>query len=448
MHSLIINLLFCLLISFVPANALPKRDSIPIPPSQDPFYLPPAGYESAAPGTILRSRPAPSHLAAFQLTPLNPKSVTQILYRTTDSLGNPEVTVTTIIVPYNANYERLISYQIATDAAYINCAPSYTLQTGTNVKYAGTGSVEVFLVTAALNQGWVVSLPDWEGPNATFVEGRQAGQSTLDSVRAALKSTSITGILPNASYAMWGYSGGALASEWAAELNTKYAPELSFVGAAIGGLTPNVQNVYATINNGLFAGLANAALLGLANGLPAFKQALLPHLVPEKEAEFNQAQTQCFFADTVGYAFQNVSTYFVDGANVLNDPVISHTFNTTVNQGFNGVPQMPLFVYKAQNDEISPIADTDALVAKYCAAGVDITYVRDAFGEHFVQAATSLGDVINFFIARFEGQPLTGCSTRDSFLDALDPGAPGVLGPFIVDALLDFIGTPIGPTNF
>lgn len=64
---------------------------------------------------------------------------------------------------------------------------------------------------------------------------------------------------------MWGYSGGALASEWAAELQTKYAPEIPFVGMAVGGLTPNVTNVLKTISGGLFAGIASAGFIGLGN---------------------------------------------------------------------------------------------------------------------------------------------------------------------------------------
>lgn len=54
---------------------------------------------------------------------------------------------------------------------------------------------------------------------------------------------------------MWGYSGGALASEWAAELHQIYTPELPLIGAAIGGGTPDMCNVINTINKGPFAGL-------------------------------------------------------------------------------------------------------------------------------------------------------------------------------------------------
>jgi hypothetical protein len=230
-------LLFC---SQIASGSILPRVA-PIPPAQDPFYRPPPGYENAAPGTILASRPAPAKLEILNLIPINIKQVTQLLYRTTNALGEPEVTVTTVLVPDNASYDKVVNYQVAEDSGgQINCAPSYTLQTGSQALYAGTGDVEMLLIIGALNEGWIVNTPDWEGPNSTFIEGFQAGQATLDSVRAVLSSGNITGVEKDAKVNMWGYSGGALASEWAMELQASYAPELKFVGAAIGGVTPNV----------------------------------------------------------------------------------------------------------------------------------------------------------------------------------------------------------------
>jgi hypothetical protein len=261
----VLNLLIC---SQVALGGILRRDA-PIPPSLDPFYLPPPGYENAAPGTILRSRPAPAKLQVLSLVPVNIKQVTQLLYRTTNALGQPEVTVSTVMVPQNASYDKVVSYQVAEDSGgQINCAPSYTLQTGSQSIYAGTGDVEMLLILGALNEGWIVSSPDWEGPNSTFIEGFQAGQSTLDSVRAVLSSGKITGVKSDAKVQMWGYSGGALASEWAMELQASYAPELKFVGAAIGGVTPDVQNTYGSINHGPFAGIDPAALIGMGKAFP------------------------------------------------------------------------------------------------------------------------------------------------------------------------------------
>jgi hypothetical protein len=64
-----------------------------------------------------------------------------------------------------------------------------------------------------------VNVPDYEGPLASFTAGLMSGYATLDSVRAALNCGEILGLSPKARYAMYGFSGGALAAEWAAEFN-------------------------------------------------------------------------------------------------------------------------------------------------------------------------------------------------------------------------------------
>ncbi|KAI5195734.1 hypothetical protein E4T38_08888 [Aureobasidium subglaciale] len=257
----------------------------------------------------------------------------------------------------------------------INCAPSYTLQTGSNTTYAGTEGIEAALIAAALDQGYIVNSPDWEGPKSVFVAGIEAGQASLDSIRAASKSGSLTSISPFAKVQMWGYSGGAFASAWAAERQASYASEIPFVAMAIGGITPNVVKVFDTLNKGTFA-----------------------------------------------------------------DPIVNTTITNRATMGRHGTPSMPIFAYKAVAGEISPIADTDALVQQFCNAGVSVTYVRDPFGEHFTQAATSTGDVLNFLADRFNGVSISGCSIRSEFLDALDPGAPGRLGVSLTQVLLNALG--------
>lgn len=82
-------------------------------PQDDPFYTPPAGYESAKVGDILASRSV--KIAAFSKLPQNLKAAYQLLYRTVDINGNPAATVQTVMVPYNArkNPMRILSYQVS-----------------------------------------------------------------------------------------------------------------------------------------------------------------------------------------------------------------------------------------------------------------------------------------------------------------------------------------------
>jgi hypothetical protein len=161
------------------------------PPTQDPFYTPPAGYEQAAPGTILRSRDPPSPLAAFGALPLVLADTQQILYRSTDTFGNPTSTVSTILIPFKADKTKLLSYQIAQDSAFLNCAPSYAFQflsdSGGPLGTIGT-QAEITGIGAALAEGWVITIPDHEGPNAAFLANTRGGQHVLDGIRATLSS--------------------------------------------------------------------------------------------------------------------------------------------------------------------------------------------------------------------------------------------------------------------
>lgn len=131
---------------------------------------------------------------------------------------------------------------------------------------------------SALERGWLVSVPDHDGPNAGFGAGKLTDQLTLDSLRAALKSESITGLQPTANVMIWGYSGGALATGWALEMQDEYAPELSITAAALGGVPADAAAaIFGTVNKGTGAGLASSAARGLSHANPESAALSNPH---------------------------------------------------------------------------------------------------------------------------------------------------------------------------
>ena len=78
------------------AMAFLSRASTPfLPPSQDPFYTAPPGYQSSPPGAVLRVRLAPGLTSVIG----NTSAAYNILYRTTDSNYQPSWAVTTLYVP-------------------------------------------------------------------------------------------------------------------------------------------------------------------------------------------------------------------------------------------------------------------------------------------------------------------------------------------------------------
>ncbi|CCD52729.1 hypothetical protein ACHAQE_003752 [Botrytis cinerea] len=431
----------------VPTSDQLLQRAVPIPPTDDPFYVPPTALENSQPGTILRSRSI-NDLSIGGVVPFQAEAAYQLLYRTTDSLGDASAAVTTIVVPKNANSSRLLSYQMATDAAWPNCAPSYILQLGSSLKNGGSGAAETLLVIAALNQGWIVNLPDYEGLESAFTSGIQAGQATLDSVRAALSSGDLTSISSQAEYQMWGYSGGSLASEWAAELQPSYAPELNFKGTALGGLVPNITSVMLSSNKGLFTGLIPAGVIGLTNGYPVLKEYLHKNLVPSTASKFYKASTQCLGSNIASFLGQDIGLYLDHGLSTLFTSIAKDVLAITGQMGLYGTPKMPIFLYKAISDEVSVVGDTDAVVSKLCSQGANINYARDMFGGHATEAITGAGDAFTFLIDRFNGVPTTsGCTTNNVWTVTFNPRAITALGPAVASALLALLQVPVGPSD-
>lgn len=68
----------------------------------------------------------------------------------------------------------------------------------------------------------------------------------------------------------------------------------------------------------------------------------------------------------ITYAYQDMGEYFIGGIADITSPIVLKIINRDGIMGYHGVPQMPIFAYKAIGDEISVVEDTDALVDKYC----------------------------------------------------------------------------------
>ncbi|KAL4922411.1 secretory lipase-domain-containing protein [Aspergillus aurantiobrunneus] len=444
-------LLFQLLFLAVPlfTAALPsaevKRDG-PLTPGEDPFYTPPAGWESAAPGSILRHRTPPFPIAAFGLAEVNLDASHQILYRTTDSFGEPITTVTSVLVPHNADYTKVVSYQVAQDAADPNCSPSFAIQ-----QFADAGEalalvmpqLEYLFMSSALNKGFVVIIPDHLGPRSAFLANSLSGQAVLDNVRAALASTDFTSISPQATVVLWGYSGGSLASGFAAELQPSYAPELNIAGAALGGTVPKILPVIESSNKGIFTGLIPAGIQGLANEYPEAQQLIREGIRPNKWAEFNKTQHLCLTGNIIEYLGDDVYSY-------VNDPDLFTTPLATQLMDENAMgqrtPEIPLLIYKAVNDQISPINDTDDLYDTYCGNGASVEYVRDLLSEHALLTITGAPDAFMWLTDRLNGVPVDqGCSKTTQLTGLQDPKALAALGSDIVRFLLGFLSLPVGP---
>lgn len=131
-----------------------------------------------------------------------------------------------------------------------------------------------------------------------------------------------------------------MASEWAAELQPSYAPELDFVGAALGGLTPNITNVVLTINEHYFAGVAFSGMYGMSKAYPNMSNFIYDSLFPSKREEFYQIAGGCSAQNSKRGKDKDIFSYFSNGKSVLSAPIPSTVLATDGLMGIHGIPQM------------------------------------------------------------------------------------------------------------
>ncbi|KAL4876994.1 putative lipase [Aspergillus karnatakaensis] len=367
---------FILLLTLINAFLCECSDEQARLPSTDAFYTPDNSDWAELPaGTILKHREvklgtlipnAPSQAKAFQL-----------LYVTQNVTELPAYTVTTIIVPPRPNYNRLLSFQIAYDAPDIDCSPSYGLQFGAEGNAVVWNMPQRLSVLPFLMRGPILNIPDYEGTNAAFTVGPQTAFQTLDSIRAALKSTDITGLDKNADTVMYGYSGGGFATEWASEFHATYAPDLRIIGAVVGGPPPNITKTYLSIEGGEMSAINAYAVLGVMNAFPNVSDYLHEHLLPQHKRTFLNSQHRCHPKNCKPPLLKGIkiSDFFDNGNKFLN--VFEDVLNINGVMGRREAPKFPLFVYKGLNDNITvDNEDVDALVESFCTKGTKVRYYR------------------------------------------------------------------------
>ncbi|WP_433662654.1 lipase family protein [Nocardia sp. CA-128927] len=420
----------------------------PLTPQVDPFYQPPAGYESQAPGSILRSREM-HFLAAVTELPLKVQ-VWQLLYRTTDLHGEPESAVTTVLLPWGATPDKnrpLLSYETFYDSTNTACAPSYVLQQQNLLEGVAGGqtNIELMAITAGLTKGWAVSIPDHEGPHGHLGVDKEPGYISLDGIRAAEQFAPLGLAGKDTPVGVWGYSGGGMAGGWTAEMQPAYAPELNIKGVALGGPVPDLRAVLH-VNGSLAASVIGIGIASLQTAYPKFGAVMDTYLTPEGRTKMETIRSRCLIPNVILDAFTDYQRYFtIPIPQLLEVPDIKETFDA-VTLGNNN-PGMPMYVYQAALDEIVPPATTDKMVEQYCAGGTPVQYQRDHLSEHTLLATYGMSGALNWLKARFEPNSPTpvGCHTEDQLSTFLNPDNDITQLQIWFDTARAALGLPVEP---
>ncbi|AGB26629.1 lysophospholipase [Mycobacterium sp. JS623] len=389
-----------------------------VTPDDDPFYEPPPDYAEAEPGTVLRSRDV---RIGFLGVIRQRVAATQLLYRTTNLHGDPEVAVTTVLLPAQRDPELdcpLLSYQCAIDAVSSRCFPSYAMRLGARPVGAFT-QAEYLLVAAALAEGWAVSVPDHEGCHGMWGSPREPGYRILDGIRAAIRHERL-GLAPSTPVALWGYSGGGLASSWAAELRESYAPELNVVGAVLGSPVGDPGSVARRLNGSFFAGLAALMITALTHVFPGAQRVVDEHATAEGTQLLHDLHAMTTAQAVWRLRHVDIGSYVDISADELWDlPEVRHIFEET--KLGKSMPDIPVLIVQAVHDGIISVDDIDRLVQTYNDGGASVTYHRDGFCDHILLHPLSAPMTLRWLRDRFADRPLNDHRTRTQWPTLLNP---------------------------
>jgi hypothetical protein len=378
-------------------------------PDADDFYSAPAKIPNT-PGAILKSRAITYQPAGVPL----PNHAWQLQYVTRDTNGRPVAAVTTVIqplVPSPYGHPVLVSFQHAYDSLGAICTPSHTA-TGSTSNSTNMGETVEF-APGLETLGWTLVIPDYEGPQHAWSAAQLSGQATLDSIRAALAFEPL-GLSQDTLVGLWGYSGGAFATTWAAALQPSYAPELQLIGAVAGGTPVNLLDVFPPQEGTVELNFLFMAVMGITREYPE----LLPRsLLTERGIHaVDVLKDAC--------SPNQASDLPLPAARMTDYVAASDPYSTA---GFKAVipklslqnsalhPTIDIYMFHEIADGLLPIAGADQLVAKWCAEGVPLSYYRshaadavalvDPIESHTVGAIAGAPTAIAYLTSRFAGLP-------------------------------------------
>ena len=387
------------------------------PPEQDPFYSYAGSTPLAeiAPGTVLKTRTMPYHVAGLPL----PVKAVQLLYRSSGQTGAPTVDVTSVLLPpLRLGMPKIVAYQSFYDSLNQADEPSYAIAGGLTLGGA-IPQVETLLFAPQLLAGNAVAIADTEGQAADFAAGPEYGINTLDGLRAALASPA-TSLAGAQKIGLIGYSGGAIATEWAAELAPTYAPDINarLVGASFGGvLADPAHNLHYVDGSTLWAGVMPMAIVGVSR---AFGIDLTPYLSDYGKQLYDKLQ-KASIAEVLGQYPGLTWTQLAKPEYPTPESIPAYV--ETVDQlimGTGGTPTVPLQIAQGafgelegtsgnkpgigEGDGVMIAGDVRTLAREYCARGVPVSYTQyDALG-HVPTAVPWITAAIPWLNERFAGK--------------------------------------------
>lgn len=378
------------------APAIDRTFGAPTPNAEpDAFYTPPSPLPAGNPGDVIRARVA----KAGPPTARSLANAWQVMYLSTDALGQPNAVTGTILVPKSASDPsklNIVGLGPGTTGPAFRCTVSRFINSGQFYEQA--------ILNGLLKAGYAVAVTDYEGyrenAKTSYIVGRAMGPALLDVLRAAQRLPE-SGLSATAKVATQGFSQGGGASMWAAELQPTYAPELNLVGVSAGGVPADLIQVALGLNGKPAFGFFLDALIGLNNAYPDL---LLDQYLNDngRATLARMNEEDCTLELLVDYSGKLTSEYLTAV------PFLKPAWQTRLNAnklGFTKI-NVPVYQYHADNDPIVRFDQAAAMRDRYCALGVTLSFKTFDTG-HVTTVARGNADALAFLADRFAGKPAT-----------------------------------------
>ncbi len=392
----------------------------PLPPAQDPFYTYTGATPLAdiAPGTVLKTRTESYHVAGIAL----PVTVIQLLYRSTTVLHQATTNVTSVLLPPTPSVTpKLVAYNSFYDSLNPDDDPSYVFagapySSGHQLTTEETGDIAVLLLA-----GYTVDVADTEGSlSPDFATGPAYGMYTLDGMRAAASSPAVA-LGSTAKMAMMGYSGGSIATGWAAQMAPTYAPDIErrLVGATMGGVFVDPDhNIHYVEGSQEWAGVIPLALIGISKAYGVDFSSYLSPYGQQVAANLQDAAIGQAMSDYPNLTWQQIAKQpqypqpetvplFVKYSNLLT-------------LGRAALPKVPMQIYQGDNgvidgtqaggpgigagDGVMVAGDVRTYAREVCASGQPVSYTEVPLSHEGAEPVWSAA-AMPWLAARFAGTP-------------------------------------------
>lgn len=365
-------------------------------PMDDSFYTPPIPLPEGDHGDLIWYRQAsatpPGAIAS---------DTWNVLYHSTDGVGEPNVVTGTVLIPQGAwagSGERpVIAYAVGTHGLCHDCAPSVQLENGTDYENAN--------IAAALREGYAVVITDNPGYTnsdmPSYMVGIAQGHAVLDIIEAAKQIPSIP-LSQDAKIAVWGYSQGGQTAAWAGQLQPEYMPDIDLAGVAAGGVPADLIEVGNYGDGKVGSSFLLQVVIGLWSQYP--DDVPLEELAnPAGLAAIESVTGSCVFESLFEYMHVSISELVI-GNPSLEELINTYAHDQLVRQNLGDMPiAAPVLLYHGTADEFIPLETGLQLKEKYCSRGVNTTFLSFP-GEHIITQFQAASYVLSWLQDRFENK--------------------------------------------